>query len=115
MGAYLLAWIAMFGAVTVLYERKHLAINALTERFTGVAKTRISMIANCFTFIFVVIVFYYGIPMVIKLQGMHAVSLPIPKSLIYIAMPLTALFSMIILFNALWMDYKTLKRKGEKL
>lgn len=116
MGGYLLAWIALYGAVTALYEKKHLAIDALVDKMPNNIKQTMYLVIDMLTAIFVFIIFYFSIPLMQKVGGMTAVSLPIPKIIIYSPLLITSVFSLIILLNDMRKDLQgILGAKGDEV
>ena len=112
MGGYLLVWIALFGAVTALFEKKHLAIDSLIDRMPKKVQNVMRIVIDVLIIIFLIIVFYFSIPLMTKLTGMTAISLPIPQKFIYSPLVITTLFSIVILINDMIKDMQNLKVKG---
>lgn len=112
MGGYLLVWIALFGAVTALFEKKHLAIDSLIDRMPKKVQNVMRIVIDVLIIIFLIIVFYFSIPLMTKLTGMTAISLPIPQTFIYSPLVITTLFSTVILINDMIKDIQNLKVKG---
>lgn len=112
MGGYLLVWIALFGAVTALFEKKHLAIDSLIDRMPKKVENVMRIVIDVLIIIFLIIVFYFSIPLMTKLTGMTAISLPIPQTFIYSPLVITTLFSTVILINDMIKDMQNLKVKG---
>ena len=111
MGGYLLVWIALYGAVTALYEHKHLAIDAIVNKMSIGAQQKVRLIVNCLVTLFLMIIFYYSLPLMTQLSGMTAVSLPIPRSVIYSPLLITSVFSIVLLINDILQDVKIIMDK----
>jgi len=114
-GSFMLVWIALFGSVIVLYEGKHLAIDAVVSKLKKPWINIVKIAADIFTLAFVMSLFIYGIPMAIKTLDVYAISLHISKGIIYSIIPITALFMSLILFDDIYKQIKILiqdKRKG---
>lgn len=112
MGGYLLVWLTLYGAVVALYDKKHLAIDALIDRLPEKSQQMMRLLVDCLIIMFLVIIFYYSVPLMTQLHGMKAVSLPIPRSVIYSPLIFTSIFSIIILFRDVIQDIKALR--GER-
>lgn len=113
LGGYLLVWIALFGAVSALYDKKHLAIDALIIRLPIRVQQIMRVIVDCLISIFLLVIFYYSIPLMTQLGGRTAVSMPIPRSVIYSPLLITSAFSIVILVNDIVCDIKTMMAKKE--
>lgn len=112
-GPFMLVWLTLFGAVAALYDKRHLAITALVERLKGTAKHAVVIISNLCILIFVLILFWYGIPMVLQLMNINAVSIPIPKAYIYAVIPFTSICCAIVIIDAVIKEFKLMLRKEE--
>jgi len=115
IGGYLLVWLALYGAVTALYEKKHLAIEAMVDRMVTKGQQVMHLIVDCLVMVFCLVIFYYSLPLMTKLSGMTAVSLPIPRVFIYSPLLITAIFSVIILLNDIRKDIKLLLVRKESV
>lgn len=109
MGGYLLVWLTLYGAVAALYDKKHLAIDAMVTRLPQKGQQIMRLIVDCLIALFLIIIFYYSLPLMTKLSGMTAVSLPIPRSLIYSPLIITSVFSIVILVHDIIGDLKAMK------
>lgn len=109
MGGYLLVWLTLYGAVAALYDKKHLAIDAMVTRLPQKGQQIMRLIVDCLIALFLVIIFYYSLPLMTKLSGMTAVSLPIPRSFIYSPLIITSVFSIVILVRDIIGDLKAMK------
>ncbi len=112
MGGYLLVWLTLYGAVAALYDKKHLAIDALVDRLPQKGQQIMRLTVDCLIVVFLAVIFYYSLPLMTKLGGMTAVSLPISRSFIYSPLPITSVLSIIILIRDILMDIKAIKGVG---
>lgn len=99
ISGYVLVWITMYGAVAALYEKRHLAITAVLDRLSGKVLAIMKIVVNILILIFLGFLFYYSIPLITKLGSMTANALPIPLTLIYSPMAITACFSIVIVIS----------------
>lgn len=106
ISGYILVWITMYGAVAALYEKKHLAITAVLERVSGRSLVVMKIVVNILILFFLGLLFYYSIPLITKLGSMTANALPIPLTLIYSPMAITAFFSIIIIVSDILNEIK---------
>ena len=113
VGGYLLVWIAFFGAVCALYEKKHLNIDYFTSKMSGKTKILVGILSDIFIIILLVIIGVYSVPLISKMVGMSIISLDIPRWLIYMVLPVTSLFSIIITVNEVWKKVLLLRQGGE--
>lgn len=111
-GAFMLVWLTMFASISCLYENKHLAITALVEGMHKPWDNLMRIAAHIITFVFMLVLFAYGLPLVAKTLDVFAISLPVSKGLIYSVMPLAALAMCVILVDKVWLEIKDL-RKGK--
>ena len=109
-----MVWIAFFGAVCALYEKKHLNIDYFTSKMSGKTKILFGMLSEILIIVLLVIIGVYSVPLISKMVGMSIISLDIPRWLIYMVLPVTSLFSIIITLNEIRKYIVLLRQGGEQ-
>jgi C4-dicarboxylate transporter DctM subunit len=113
-GSFMLVWLTMFASVACLYEDKHLAITALVERARPPWDGLIRIAAHILTFLFLLALLVWGVPMAAKTMGVFTISLSVPKGLIYSVLPFDAALMCLVLVDKIAQEAAAMrgKRKG---
>lgn len=113
VGGYLLVWIAFFGAVTALYEGRHLNIDYFTSKMSGRGQLLIKLAADVLIIGLLAIIGWYSLPLIKSMLHATIISLNFPRWILYLVLPITAVFSIIILLNEMLKTIGLLRQKGE--
>jgi TRAP-type C4-dicarboxylate transport system permease small subunit len=88
----LLAWITYYGAALAALKRAHLGFPNLVARLPAAARVPVTLLASLIVIAFFVIVAWYGLQVVILLQGDYLTSLRwVPISFIQSVVPIGAI------------------------
>jgi len=83
-------WIALLGSVVALGHNSHLGVDFLVKRLPHKGQNVVAYLANLIILVFLAILFKDGIYMVYEHVSSLLPSLEIPKSIVYIPVPIAA-------------------------
>lgn len=96
LGGFLLAWITFLGSVLAVHRGSHLTadLNLLLparwrQRLQGLGDACLAGLCLALA--------YYGARVSARLMGQHAVSLPLPTGVVYLAIPVSAVLTLVVL------------------
>ena len=103
---YAFTWLALFAAALVFGKREHMRMSYFADKFTGSAKTILSLIAEVLVTAFAALVLIYGGISITSLTATQiTASLGVPMSYVYAALPvsgvLTVIYGIINIINIL--------------
>lgn len=109
LARYLFVYTVFFGTAVVSKNNGHIIMEAITSLLKGKVAKYTKMIAYLCTIIFVIILFYYGIRMMMISSYQVSPALRISMSYVYFAIPASAF---VMLCNLLLLFYDTLKAEN---
>ena len=95
LARFLLIWVGLFGSAYALGKKKHLAIDLLPNKLTGMKKKNLNRIINVIIILFAFSVLIVGgirLVYITLAQMQISASLGIPLGYLYLALPLSGLF-----------------------
>lgn len=118
LARYIFMWQIWMGASLGLKERKHIKVELLLGLFEKKGKRNIEIISSLIFFAFCVFLVINGTKLTLDLVGTHALSaaMRIPLSIVYLALPFSALEMVIRILYQLYEDIVLQsKAKGGKV
>jgi len=118
LARYLLIWVSLLGASYAHRLKMHLAIETLTDKFTGKAKYYANVFIQSMVFLFAFFVMVAGgvylVNLTFTLQQMSA-ALQIPLGYVYLAIPLSGM--LIMFYSAVFIieDYRVMVLEKDPL
>lgn len=109
LARYLFVYTAFFGTAVVSKNDGHIVMEALTSKLKKNVAKYAKIVAYICTIIFVIILFCYGIRMMVISSLQLSPALRISMSFVYFAIPSSAF---VMLCNLLLLIHDTLKNKG---
>lgn len=94
----LLVWQVMLGAAGVARDHGHIAVDALTSRFSGVARAWVDAVRIAITIAAVVFLVYFGAQLFLQTSGRTVAMLGISRGFTTLAVPVGA-FLMLIYYG----------------
>ena len=91
----LLVWQVMLGSAGVARDRGHIAVDALTSRFSGVARAWIDAVRMLITVAAVAFLAYFGAQLFFQTSGRMVAMLGISRGFTTVAVPIGALLMLI--------------------
>lgn len=91
LARYLFIWVAFIGWVIATDRRSHIAIAQGVERAGARLQRALGWFADAATLLLMALLLRHGVQLVLNNRDIEAVSLPIPFSIVYAAVPLAAL------------------------
>lgn len=96
----LIVWLTFLGSSLAIYEKMHLGV----RYFVSLAKPSIQLIIDRFVylliFIFFLLLTFYGMKLTINAMDNTSSTLLLPMSVFYAAIPLSSIFSMLFVIEA---------------
>lgn len=111
LARYLFVYVVFFGTAVVAKNNGHIIMEAFISVLKGKVAKYTRILAFLSTFLFMVIIFYYGIRMMIISSYQISPALRISMSYVYLAMPIAAF---VMLCNLLVLIYDTYKSKNSE-
>jgi TRAP-type C4-dicarboxylate transport system permease small subunit len=90
LARYLFIWVAFLGWVIATDRRSHIAIAQGVERAGARLRRALGWFADLATLLLMALLLRWGVQLVLNNRDIEAVSLPIPFSVVYAAVPLAA-------------------------
>jgi TRAP-type C4-dicarboxylate transport system permease small subunit len=112
---YSLVYFTFLGASFAIYNKQNLKIRLIVERLPRKVSLIIDIFTNLISIIFLMVVLCYSIPVYKHLANQLTPALRIPKSLVFLAVPIGSLLILLCLVNEireLFLEYKKLALKG---
>ena len=94
----LLVWQVMLGAASVARDRGHIAVDAVTSRFTGVGRAWVDAVRITITIAAIAFLVYFGVQLFFQTSGRTVAMLGISRGFTTLAVPLGA-FLMLIYYG----------------
>jgi C4-dicarboxylate transporter DctQ subunit len=109
-------WVTMLGVAAGFKRYAHLGMSFVVDLFHGKAKAMFALFGVVCSLIFMVLVFYYGIVMVLGQIGMGATTpvLQMPQAVQGLSMPVGAAFVIIRIIQAGILQVKTLWNENKE-
>lgn len=111
LARYLFVYAVFFGTAVVAKNNGHIIMEALISALKGKVAKYVNIIALLSTIVFMIIIFYFGIRMMIISYNQTSPALRISMSYVYLAMPISAF---VMLCNLIVLIYDTLRSKESK-
>ena len=111
LARYLFVYVVFFGTAVVAKNNGHIIMEALVSALKEKAAKYTKILAFLSTFLFMAIIFYYGIRMMIISSYQISPALRISMSYVYLAMPVAAF---VMLCNLMVLIYDTYKSKDSE-
>ncbi len=94
MAIWLFVWISFLGSVILYVNNKHIVIDIVLTLLPKKARELLSRISSIIVFAFLLVLFYYSLPVVASYTNQTATSIEVSKFFLFASMP-AALFLMI--------------------
>jgi len=95
MAIWLFVWISFLGSVILYINNKHIVIDIVLTLLPKKAKELLGRISSAIVFTFLLVLFYYSLPVVASYTNQTATSIEVSKFFLFASMP-AALFLMIV-------------------
>jgi len=97
LARYLFIWVAFLGWVIATDRRSHIAISQGVERAGARLARALAWFSDLATLLLMGLLLRWGVQLMVNNRDIEAVTLPIPFSIVYAAVPLAALAITVIL------------------
>jgi TRAP-type C4-dicarboxylate transport system permease small subunit len=102
LARYLYVWACYLGAPVALRRGNHITITFVFERLPRGLRLPLTLGCQALALVFFVALGYQGAILAVRSHSVEAITLPIPWSLIYAAVPVSALLMMLATVEAAW-------------
>lgn len=102
LARYLFIWACYLGAPVALRRGNHIRILFLFDRLPRPLGVPLALGCEALAVVFFLVLGYQGAVLAVRSHTVEAITLPIPWSLIYAAVPLSALLMILTTLEAVW-------------
>ncbi len=102
LSRYLYIWVCYLGAPIALRRGNHIAITLFVDRLPAKLARGISVFWHIVAFLFLVELAIQGAILTARSHTLIAITIPVPWSLIYLAVPISAALMMLQTADAVW-------------
>ncbi len=99
---YLYIWVCYLGAPIALRRGNHIAITLLADQLPARLARMIAVTWQIVAFLFLIELGIQGAILAVRSHSLIAITIPIPWSLIYMAVPISAVLMMLETAEAIW-------------
>jgi len=99
---YLYIWVCFLGAPIALRRGNHIAITLFVDWLPSKVVRAISVFWHVIAFLFLVELAIQGAILAVRSHGLIAITIPVPWSLIYLVVPISAVLMMLETAEAIW-------------
>ncbi|MEI3605978.1 TRAP transporter small permease [Pseudogracilibacillus sp. SE30717A] len=94
----LVVWLTFLGSSLAIYEKMHLAVNFFVGLTSEKNQKRIHVFVHFLMMVFFGVLAFYGFKLTFSAMTTTSSTLQLPMGIFYVAIPLSALFSLYFLF-----------------
>jgi TRAP-type C4-dicarboxylate transport system permease small subunit len=102
LSRYLYIWVCYLGAPVAMRRGSHIAITLLVDQLPPRVVRVIGVCLHIVAFLFLLELAIQGAILAVRSHTLIAITIPVPWSLIYVAVPISALLMMLQTAEAIW-------------
>ena len=102
LSRYLYIWVCYLGAPVAMRRGSHIAITLLVDQLPPKVVRAIGVCLHIVAFLFLLELAIQGAILAVRSHTLIAITIPVPWSLIYVAVPISALLMMLQTAEAIW-------------